>query len=66
MHDESAAVRPMALSPADPAPRSSMPGLRDRTIGVERGAYRVNLRHGVSRVRSGHRHAAGIIFHHAQ
>jgi uncharacterized protein len=40
--------------------------VHNRPVQGTKGAYRVNLRHGVSRIRSGHRHTLGIIFHDAR
>jgi hypothetical protein len=39
--------------------------VNSRPVQGTRGDYRVHLRHGVSTMRKGHRHALGIIFHDA-
>ncbi|XAH22975.1 2OG-Fe(II) oxygenase [Xylophilus sp. GW821-FHT01B05] len=39
--------------------------VHQRPVQGTRGSYRVNMRHGVSRVRAGRRHTLGIIFHDA-
>jgi uncharacterized protein len=40
--------------------------VHNRPVKGSKGVYRVNLRHGVSRVRAGRRHTLGIIFHDAK
>jgi hypothetical protein len=61
--------RPRMQSRAEVVPLGQGDGVifavRHRPVQGARGAYRVNLRHGVSRLRSGTRHTLGIIFHDA-
>jgi hypothetical protein len=62
--------RPRMQSRAEVVPLGQGDGVifpvHHRPVQGARGAYRVNLRHGVSRVRAGQRHTLGIIFHDAQ
>jgi hypothetical protein len=59
--------RPRMQSRAEVVPLRQGDGVvfavRHRPVRGTRGTYRVNLRHGVSRIRSGRRHTVGIIFH---
>jgi uncharacterized protein len=62
--------RPRMQSRAEVVPLKRGDGVlfpvHHRPVQGTRGTYRVNLRHGVSRVRSGHRSTLGIIFHDAR
>ena len=62
--------RPRMQSRAEVVPLRQGDGVvftvHNRPVQGTRGVYRVNLRHGVSRVRSGHRHTLGVIFHDAE
>jgi len=61
--------RPRMQSRVEVVPLSQGQGVifavRHRPVRGTRGIYRVNMRHGVSRLRSGRRHTLGIIFHDA-
>ena len=62
--------RPRMQSRAEVVPLRRGDGVvfavHNRPVQGTRGIYRVNLRHGVSRLRSGHRHTVGVIFHDAK
>jgi len=62
--------RPRMQSRAEVVPLGRGDGVvwavRNRPVQGTRGSYRVNMRHGVSRIRSGHRQTLGVIFHDAK
>jgi uncharacterized protein len=62
--------RPRMQSRAEVVPLAQGDGVafavHHRPVQGTRGYYRVNLRHGVSRIRSGQRHTLGVIFHDAK
>ncbi|HET8837101.1 MAG TPA: 2OG-Fe(II) oxygenase [Gemmatimonadales bacterium] len=62
--------RPRMQSRAEVVPLRQGDGVvfavHHRPVQGTRGPYRVNLRHGVSRIRSGRRYTVGIIFHDAE
>jgi hypothetical protein len=62
--------RPRMQSRVEVVPLSQGDGVlfavHDRPVQGTKGVYRVDLRHGVSRVRTGERHTLGIIFHDAK
>jgi len=62
--------RPRMQSRAEVVPLRQGEGVifavHSRPLQGTRGVYRVNLRHGVSRIKSGRRHTVGIIFHDAK
>jgi len=62
--------RPRMQSRAEVVPLRQGDGVifavHHRPVSGTRGSYRVNLRHGVSRIRSGRRYTVGIIFHDAE
>jgi hypothetical protein len=61
--------RPRMQSRAEVVPLTQGEGVifpvHHRPVRGTRGSYRVNMRHGVSRLRRGHRHTLGVIFHDA-
>jgi len=62
--------RPRMQSRAEVVPLRQGEGVifpvHHRPVRGTRGTYRVNMRHGVSRLHAGHRHTLGVIFHDAK